>query len=129
MTDPGLLDQSDVPLERSQVCPTLGKAREIGGNNARTGVTGLPEAVEAPALPAKDPGVPRRDPGVWKAMRRSIDIVRDPQEHLPNAEEALRVGDPKLPSPVPRPAVGDASAAQPPAEEAGAGSSPGTRQR
>ena len=85
MTDPGLLDKSDVPPERSQISPTLSPAGEIGRNDARAGVGSFPEAVKAPALAAKDPRVPRRDPGVWKAMRRSIDIVRDPQEHLPNA--------------------------------------------
>ena len=76
LTDPGLLDQSDVPLERSQVCPTLGKAREIGGNNARTGVGGLSDAVMALAICAKGAWVPRRNPGYTAVAPKVSETAR-----------------------------------------------------
>ena len=101
-TDTGLLYQGDVPTEGRKVSPTLGKAGKIGRDNARAGVGSFPEAVKALALTAKDPGMPRGDPGVWKAKRKSTDIMRTPKESLPKAKEALRAGDPKVPSSVPR---------------------------
>ena len=43
--DTGLLYQRNVPTKDGQVGPTLSKAREVGGDDARTGIGGLSNAV------------------------------------------------------------------------------------
>ena len=57
-TDPGLLDQCNVPTKGRKIGPTLSKAREVGGDDGRTGIGGLPNAVKALALTAKGPWMP-----------------------------------------------------------------------
>ena len=83
MIDPGLLDQRDVPLESSQVSPTLCKARKVGGNDARTGVASLTKAVEASAFATDDPWVPRGDPVMDDKRRWQHGVTRNPVEGLP----------------------------------------------
>ena len=55
----------------------MGKAREVGGNNARAGVTGLPDAVKATAFASDHPWVPRGYPATL-----------NPAKGLPKQEEA-----------------------------------------
>ena len=50
--------KSIFPTEGRKVGPTLSKAREVGGDDGRTGIGGLPNAVKALALTAKGPWMP-----------------------------------------------------------------------